>query len=138
MSDFNPDELARYARHFSLLDVGMDGQRKLKNAKVLAIGAGGLANPALLYLAAAGVGTLGIVDADIVDSSNLQRQILFTTKDIGNAKVTICQQRLQELNPYVDVKIYREYLTDSNAREIIKHYDIVLDCSDNFPTRYSK
>ena len=132
----SPDELQRYHRHLILPDVGEEGQRRLKAARVLLVGAGGLGSPAALYLAAAGVGELGIVDADDVESSNLQRQVLHGTGDVGNAKVDSARERLRDLNPHVRVTTYHTRLTSANALEIIREYDVVVDGSDNFPTRY--
>lgn len=130
------DELARYSRHLILPEVNVDGQRRIKAARVLCIGAGGLGSPAALYLTAAGIGTLGLVDADRVDASNLQRQILYGTDDIGKPKLEKAQSRLQEMNPAVQIVRYDTQLTSANATEIIAPYDLVIDGSDNFPTRY--
>lgn len=130
------DELARYAQQIKLPLIGIDGQTKLRKARVLCVGAGGLASPLLLYLAAAGVGFLGIIDDDRVEVSNLQRQILYNTNDIGKMKATQAQQTLSTLNPHVDITIYPYRMTHSNAEEIISKYDIIADCSDNFTTRY--
>ena len=132
----SPPELVRYARHLTLPDVGVEGQRRLKAAKVLLIGAGGLGSPAALYLAAAGVGTIGMIDFDVVDATNLQRQILHGTADIGRPKLDSARDRLADLNPYVTVVGLAERLTAANALEQIRPYDIVVDGSDNFPTRY--
>jgi len=126
----------RYSRHILLNEVGEGGQLKLLNSKVLLIGAGGLGSPAAMYLAAAGVGTLGIVDFDEVDISNLQRQVLHGTKDVGRPKVESAADRLQDINPDVKVVTYREPLSSANALDIISDYDVVLNGSDNFPTRY--
>lgn len=133
---FSEAEKRRYARHFSLKDVGEKGQVKLKKAKVLCIGAGGLGSPLLLYLAAAGVGEIGICDFDMVSVSNLQRQILFSEKDVGKSKAEKAKQRLMDLNPHVHYIIHDEKLTSENALAIFKQYDIIADGSDNFPTRY--
>ncbi len=130
------DELLRYARHLTLPEVGAAGQERLKRARVLLIGAGGLGSPAALYLAAAGVGTLGLVDADRVDVSNLQRQIIHDTSTIGVLKVHSAATRLHALNPHVALETFGERLTSGNARELIRQFDIVVDGSDNFPTRY--
>lgn len=130
------EEIRRYNRHIIMPEVGLDGQEKLKVAKVLVIGAGGLGCPVLLYLTAAGVGTLGIVDDDVVDESNLQRQVLFSTEDIGKKKVSVTQLKLQAQNPEVKVILHPERLTAVNALEIFKNYDFIIDGSDNFPTRY--
>jgi adenylyltransferase/sulfurtransferase len=129
-------DLTRYNRHLVLPEIGIKGQEKLKGAKVLVIGAGGLGCPALQYLAAAGIGKIGIVDHDLVDISNLQRQILFTTADIGLPKVIVAQEHLEKLNPEIKISAYQTELTSENALDILKQYDIVVDCSDNFPTRY--
>ena len=126
----------RYARHIALDEVGESGQQKLLNAKVLVIGAGGLGCPALQYLAAAGVGTIGIVDGDTVDESNLQRQILYTTSDLGSLKVEVAKERLNALNPAVSITIYPENLHAENAMEIIQDYDLVMDGTDNLAARY--
>jgi len=132
----SPEELNRYARHISLLEMGVAGQEKLKAARVLVIGAGGLGSPVLLYLAAAGVGHIGIVDGDVVDASNLQRQVLYTMEDIGQSKAVVAKKRLEALNPYIDIRIYPFILTKENALEIIKEYEIIVDGTDNFPARY--
>ena len=126
----------RYARQIALNEVGESGQQKLLNAKVLVIGAGGLGCPALQYLAAAGVGTIGIVDGDTVDESNLQRQILYTTSDLGSLKVEVAKERLNALNPAVSITIYPENLHAENAMEIIQDYDLVMDGTDNLAARY--
>lgn len=133
---FLPDDLVRYARHLSLAEVGVEGQRKLRQARVLLIGAGGLGSPAALYLAAAGVGTLGIVDDDLVDLTNLQRQILHGTTDLGRPKVDSAAERLTELNPHARIERYQTRLTSGNALELFRDFDLVVDGSDNFPTRY--
>jgi len=133
---FTEAEKRRYARHFSLSEIGEEGQMKLKNAKVLCIGAGGLGSPLLLYLAAAGVGTIGICDFDIVSESNLQRQVLFSENDIGKSKSKLAKERLLDLNPHINYTIHDEKLTTENALHIFKDYDIIADGSDNFPTRY--
>ncbi len=133
---FTPQEYARYSRHIIIPEFGLDAQTALKNARVLVIGSGGLGSPSLLYLAAAGVGHIGIVDFDTVDDSNLQRQVLFTTADIGKSKASQAQQRLRALNPYIEVEVHETRLDSSNARELIRQYDIVADGTDNFPTRY--
>ncbi len=133
---FTEEQIKRYSRHIILPQVGGKGQKKLLEAKVLLVGAGGLGSPAALYLAAAGVGRLGIVDFDHVDLSNLQRQVLHGTSDVGRAKVTSAAETITDINPDVEVVPYRERLTSENILEIISGYDIVLDGSDNFPTRY--
>ncbi len=130
------DEVMRYSRHLIIPDVGMDGQKRLKNAKVLCVGAGGLGSPALLYLAAAGVGTLGIIDFDTVDESNLQRQIIHGQSDIGRPKAESARDSVKEVNPYVDVRLHQERLDSDNALEIFGQYDLILDGTDNFATRY--
>jgi sulfur-carrier protein adenylyltransferase/sulfurtransferase len=130
------DQLKRYSRHFLLRQLGEKGQGKLLDAKVLLVGAGGLGSPVALYLAAAGIGTLGIVDADVVDRSNLQRQILHSTDRIGVSKAESAKQTINSLNPDVQVRIYNERLTVDNVMDIFRDYDIIVDGSDNFPTRY--
>lgn len=133
---FSKEELARYDRHIIIPEFGFEAQKKLKAAKVLVIGSGGLGSPSLLYLAAAGVGTIGIIDFDVVDDSNLQRQVLFGVEEIGKPKVEAAKRRLESLNPHINIKIYNEQLTSKNALDIIKDYDVVADGTDNFPTRY--
>jgi adenylyltransferase/sulfurtransferase len=130
------EELLRYSRHLTLPDVGLEGQSKLREARVLLIGAGGLGSPAALYLAAAGVGTLGLVDFDLVDRSNLQRQILHGTSGIGTAKTESARERLRDVNPHVQVEPFAQRLTSANALDILRGFDIIVDGSDNFPTRY--
>jgi hypothetical protein len=132
----SPEELERYARHIVLREVGGQGQQKLRAARVLSIGAGGIGSPAILYLAAAGVGTLGIVDDDKVSLSNLQRQVLHATSHIGRPKTESASLAVSRLNPHVNVEVHEQRLTPGNAARIIKNYDIVLDGSDNFATRY--
>ena len=134
--NFTKEELARYNRNIIIPEFGIEAQKKLKAAKVLVIGSGGLGSPLLLYLAAAGVGTLGIVDLDVVDDSNLQRQVLFGVQDIGTPKVEAAKIRLKQLNPHIKIKTYNTQFTSKNALEIIKDYDVVADGTDNFPTRY--
>ncbi len=140
MSDPLPDlsvpELRRYARHLNIPEFGMDAQRKLKGARVLCIGAGGLGSPVTMYLAAAGVGALGLVDPDVVEESNLQRQLLFSTDDVGRPKLEAAKERLQGINPNVHIDLFAETFNASNAREIAAGYDVVIDGTDNFPTRY--
>jgi sulfur-carrier protein adenylyltransferase/sulfurtransferase len=135
-ADLSQDELIRYSRHLMLPGVGSVGQRRLKNARVLLVGAGGLGSPAALYLAAAGVGTIGLVDFDVVDLTNLQRQILHGTRDIGRPKLDSATDRIADLNPHVRVEPFDTRLTSANALEIIRDFDLVVDGSDNFPTRY--
>jgi sulfur-carrier protein adenylyltransferase/sulfurtransferase len=130
------EELLRYSRHLTLPDVGLAGQSKLRDARVLLIGAGGLGSPAALYLAAAGVGTLGLVDFDLVDRSNLQRQILHGTSGIGTPKTESARARLRDVNPHVHVETFASRLTSANALDILRDFDVVVDGSDNFPTRY--
>ncbi|MFO0015796.1 MAG: molybdopterin-synthase adenylyltransferase MoeB [Synechococcaceae cyanobacterium] len=132
----SPDEVARFSRHLILPEVGMEGQKRLKAASVLCVGTGGLGSPLLLYLAAAGVGRLGIVDFDVVDASNLQRQVIHGTSWIGKPKIESAKARIQEINPHCQVDLYETALTSANALEIIAPYDIVCDGTDNFPTRY--
>jgi len=133
---FSKEELARYDRHIIIPGFGIEAQKKLKAAKVLVIGSGGLGSPALLYLAAAGVGTIGIVDFDVVDDSNLQRQVLFGVDEIGVLKVNAAKKRLQALNPHIEIIVHSTQLTSKNALEILKDYDVIADGTDNFPTRY--
>jgi adenylyltransferase/sulfurtransferase len=133
---FSKAELARYNRHIIIPDFGLEAQQKLKAARVLVVGSGGLGSPLLLYLTAAGVGTIGIVDFDVVDDSNLQRQILFGVESVGTPKVEAARQRLESLNPHINIRIYNRQLTSQNALEILKDYDVVADGTDNFPTRY--
>jgi adenylyltransferase/sulfurtransferase len=132
----SPGDLSRYSRHIILPEVGIEGQQKLKAARVLCIGAGGLGSPLALYLAAAGIGTLGLVDFDVVDASNLQRQIIHSTKDIGRKKLDSAEEKLTALNPGLNVIKHDTMLSSANALEILKGYDIVADGTDNFPTRY--
>jgi molybdopterin/thiamine biosynthesis adenylyltransferase/rhodanese-related sulfurtransferase len=130
------EEVLRYSRHLILPDVGIEGQRKLKAGRVLLIGAGGLGSPLALYLAAAGVGTLGLVDFDVVDLSNLHRQVLHGTKDVGRSKLESARERIHDVNPHVHVESYETRLTSENALDIIRDYDVVIDGTDNFATRY--
>jgi adenylyltransferase/sulfurtransferase len=136
MGSFSPEQLDRYKRHLFLDEVGADGQHRLLESRVLLVGAGGLGSPASLYLAGAGVGTLGLVDFDRVDSSNLQRQILYTTEDVGRPKVEVAEQRLRALNPDVQVVGHEERLEAANAERIMSEYDVILDGTDTFPSRY--
>src|ERR1700746_2725972 len=130
------EEILRYSRHLILPEVGMEGQLKLKQAKVLMVGAGGLGAPLGLYLAAAGVGRIGIVDFDVVDFTNLQRQVIHGTKDVGRNKLDSAAETMQDINPYVQIDKYETALTSENALEIIKYYGMEIDGTDNFPTRY--
>ena len=134
--DFTEDQIQRYSRHILLQDVGVEGQEKISNAKVLIVGAGGLGAPVALYLAAAGVGTIGIIDGDVVDLSNLQRQVIHFTPDVNKAKVFSAKEKINLLNPDVKVITYYELLTAANALEIIKDYDFVVDGTDNFPVKF--
>ncbi|MEU0789852.1 adenylyltransferase/sulfurtransferase MoeZ [Amycolatopsis sp. NPDC005961] len=135
-AELTKEEVARYSRHLIIPDVGVAGQKRLKNAKVLVIGAGGLGSPALLYLAAAGVGTLGIVDFDVVDESNLQRQVIHGQSDVGKLKAASAQESIAEINPLVKVYLHTDRLDSSNALEIFEQYDLIVDGTDNFATRY--
>ncbi|CAM4091254.1 adenylyltransferase/sulfurtransferase MoeZ [Kibdelosporangium persicum] len=135
-AELTKDEVARYSRHLIIPDVGVDGQKRLKNAKVLVVGAGGLGSPALLYLAAAGVGTLGIVDFDVVDESNLQRQVIHGVSDVGKPKAVSARESIAEINPYVQVNLHETHLSSENALDIFRDYDLILDGTDNFATRY--
>jgi molybdopterin/thiamine biosynthesis adenylyltransferase/rhodanese-related sulfurtransferase len=128
--------MRRYARHLTIPEFGIEGQRKLRAARVLCIGAGGLGSPIAMYLAAAGVGTIGLVDADVVDESNLQRQLLHSTSDIGRSKLDSARERLRGINPHVDVVAHAARFTSENAMDLVKDYDVVIDGTDNFPTRY--
>lgn len=136
MSDLTPDELSRYARHLAIPEFGIEGQRRLKAARVLCIGAGGLGSPITMYLAAAGIGGLGLVDPDVVEITNLQRQILFGQKDLGRKKLDAARDRLADVNPHVDIQVYPELFTAANAMKIAAEYDVIIDGTDNFPTRY--
>jgi adenylyltransferase/sulfurtransferase len=133
---FSPDEIKRYSRHLIMPEVGMEGQRRLKEASVLAIGAGGLGSPLTMYLAAAGVGHLGLVDFDVVDFSNLQRQVIHSTADVGRKKLASARDRLHGLNPEIEITLHETALTAENALEILSPYSIVVDGTDNYPTRY--
>jgi molybdopterin/thiamine biosynthesis adenylyltransferase/rhodanese-related sulfurtransferase len=135
-ADLSIDEVKRYSRHLIIPEVGMAGQKRLKNARVLCVGAGGLGSPALLYLAAAGVGTLGIVEFDVVDESNLQRQIIHGQSDIGRSKAQSARDSITEINPYVNVVLHEEPLDNDNALQIFAQYDLIVDGTDNFATRY--
>ena len=133
---FSNEQLERYSRHIILKEIGVKGQQKLLDSKVLIIGAGGLGAPAALYLAAAGVGTIGIVDADEVDLSNLQRQVIHSTNDIGKAKVKSAKESMEAINPDVKVNTYRKFVDSSNIMDLIKDYDFVIDGTDNFPAKF--
>ncbi len=133
---YSEDWIERYSRHIILSEVGGDGQQKIGNAKVLVLGAGGLGSPVALYLAAAGVGTIGIADNDVVDLSNLQRQVLHHTPDIGRPKVESAAEKMRLINPDLDIKPYQQMVDSSNIMDMIKEYDIVVDGTDNFPTRF--
>jgi molybdopterin/thiamine biosynthesis adenylyltransferase/rhodanese-related sulfurtransferase len=134
--ELNNEEIARYSRHLIMPEVALDGQKQLKASKVLTVGTGGLGSPLALYLAAAGVGTIGIVDFDVVDESNLQRQIIHGTSDVGRPKVESAYDKLKDINPNVEVRVHEEALTSENAFEIFEDYDVIVDGTDNFPTRY--
>jgi molybdopterin/thiamine biosynthesis adenylyltransferase len=136
MANFNIEEITRYSRQFMLEEIGIEGQIKIKNAKVLVVGAGGLGCPVLQYLGGAGVGTIGIIDFDKVEIHNLHRQILFTTDDIGKPKAPTAAQKINAANPNVNCIVFNELLQESNAENIISQFDIVVDGSDNFLTRY--
>jgi len=136
LPELTTDDLSRYSRHLILPEVGMEGQQKLKAARVLCVGTGGLGSPLALYLTAAGIGTLGLVDFDVVDASNLQRQIIHSTKDIGRSKLDSAEEKLKALNPAINIVKHNTMLSSGNALDILKDYDIVADGTDNFPTRY--
>ncbi|HEY7146670.1 MAG TPA: adenylyltransferase/sulfurtransferase MoeZ [Streptosporangiaceae bacterium] len=135
-AELTVDEVRRYSRHLIIPEIGMTGQKRLKNAKVLCVGAGGLGSPALLYLAAAGVGTLGIVDFDVVDESNLQRQVIHGQSDVGRSKAGSARDSIREINPHVNVVLHETHLDSDNALEIFAQYDLIVDGTDNFATRY--
>ena len=134
---FTDDQITRYSRHILLPEVGGKGQKKLLQAKVFVVGAGGLGCPVAYYLGAAGIGTIGLIDSDVVDLSNLQRQVLHHTPDVGRSKTQSAKEKIQALNPDVQVNTYEERLTAKNAREIISQYDVVIDGVDNFPAKFS-
>ena len=136
LPELTRDEVTRYGRHLILPEVGMDGQRRLKAARVLCVGAGGLGSPVAMYLAAAGIGTLGIIDPDVVDLSNLQRQILHSTADLGRSKLESARTRLHAINPHVALELHEGSLTSGNAMALLGDYDVIVDGTDNFPTRY--
>lgn len=133
---FTDEQLERYSRHIILKDVGVEGQKKIMEGKILIIGAGGLGAPAALYLAAAGVGTIGIVDGDVVDLTNLQRQVIHFTKDVGKPKVVSAEEKIKELNPEVKVITYKDIVTSHNIKDIIKDYNFIIDGTDNFPAKF--
>src|SRR4051795_5351141 len=132
----NNDEILRYSRHLIMPEVGMEGQLKIKAAKVLCIGAGGLGSPLALYLGAAGVGTIGVVDFDVVDYTNLQRQIIHSTADVGRPKLDSVAEKLKAMNPFLNIRTFNTRLSSENALELFKEFDIIADGTDNFPTRY--
>src|SRR6202008_5169444 len=136
LPELTTDDLSRYSRHLILPEVGMEGQQKLKAAKVLCVGTGGLGSPLAFYLAAAGVGRLGLVDFDVVDASNLQRQIIHGTKAVGRPKIASARDRLQDINPHVEIETHETRLTSENALRLFVNYDVIVDGTDNFPTRY--
>lgn len=136
MFDFTEDELYRYSRHILLPEVGVEGQERLRQGRVLVVGAGGLGAPVALYLAAAGVGTIGLVDGDAVELSNLQRQVIHFTSDVGRFKVESAREKMLSLNPHIRVETYREYLRADNAFDLIREYDFVVDGTDNFPVKF--
>lgn len=133
---FSKEELERYSRHLIIPEFNIEGQRKLKASSVLVIGSGGLGSPLLLYLAAAGVGRIGVVDFDTVDASNLQRQVLFGVQSVGQPKAEAAKVRLASLNPHIEIDVHNTKFTSDNARELVRRYDVVADGTDNFPTRY--
>src|SRR5688500_11520550 len=136
LPELSRDEILRYSRHLLIPEVGLEGQRKLKNSSALIVGTGGLGSPVALYLAAAGIGRIGLVDYDVVDSSNLQRQVIHGTSTVGKLKVDSARDKLVDLNPEIQVDVYNEPFTSENALRIARDYDIILDGTDNFPTRY--
>ncbi|MDR3200373.1 MAG: ThiF family adenylyltransferase, partial [Spirochaetales bacterium] len=136
LSPLSNDEVSRYSRHLLLPEVGIEGQKRLKAGRVLIVGTGGLGAPLALYLAAAGVGTIGIVDFDFVEESNLQRQVIHGTRDIGRPKVASAKDRIKSINPYINVITHNTQLTSANALDILKDYDVVADGTDNYQTRY--
>ena len=135
-ANLNSEEIARYSRHICLPEIGMKGQEKLKQSSIACIGTGGLGSPLLIYLAAAGIGRIGIIDFDVVEYSNLHRQIIHTTNSVGILKTDSAKQHIHKINPYCRVDLFNQKLTNTNALEILKTYDVICDCSDNFPTRY--
>src|SRR5438132_5326490 len=135
-NDLDFSEIRRYSRHLIIPDVAMTGQKRMKNAKVLCIGAGGLGSPVAMYLAAAGVGTLGLVDYDVVDETNLQRRIMHGQSDVGRKKLDSAEDAIKEINPFVNVVKHETFVTSENALDLFRDYDLIIDGSDNFPTRY--
>lgn len=135
-SNLSHEEILRYSRHLLIPEIGLEGQRKLKNSAILIVGMGGLGSPVALYLAAAGIGRIGLVDYDVVDSSNLQRQVIHNVRSLGQLKVASARQRMIDLNPFIQVDCYSEPLTSENAFQILNPYDLVIDATDNFPARY--
>src|SRR5579871_1041214 len=135
-ANLSNDEVLRYSRHLIMPEVGMEGQLRLKAARVLCIGAGGLGSPLALYLAAAGVGTLGVVDFDVVDYTNLQRQVIHTTADVGRKKLASAAEKVKAINPFIQLQPFETRLTSENALQIFRDFDIIVDGTDNFPTRY--
>jgi molybdopterin/thiamine biosynthesis adenylyltransferase len=136
VSPLTPEEIRRYSRHLIMPEVGVEGQERLRDARVLCVGAGGLGSPLAMYLAAAGVGTIGIVDCDVVDESNLQRQILHGTSDVGRRKTESARDTIADVNPHVNVELHDTRITSENALDILGRYDVIADGTDNFPTRY--
>ena len=134
--DFTEEQIERYSRHIILSDVGVEGQEKILNGKVLIVGAGGLGSPVALYLAASGVGTLGLIDGDVVDRTNLQRQVIHFTPDLNKPKVQSAKEKIELMNPDVKVKTYNELLTVDNIKKIFREYDFIIDGTDNFPTKF--
>src|SRR6185436_4746869 len=135
-ASLNKEEILRYSRHLIMPEVALEGQQKLKAARVLCVGTGGLGSPLALYLAAAGVGTLGIVDFDVVDYTNLQRQVIHHTKDVGRPKLDSAAEKLKAINPFLNLKTFNTRLSSDNALDLLREFDIVADGTDNFPTRY--
>tara|TARA_B100000902_G_C26795285_1_gene661864 strand:+ start:115 stop:636 length:522 start_codon:yes stop_codon:yes gene_type:complete len=135
-ANLSSKEISRYARHISLPEIGIKGQKKLKGSSVACIGTGGLGSPLLIYLAAAGIGRIGIIDFDVVEDSNLQRQIIHTTNSIGTLKTDSAKKHILKINPSCQVDLFNQKLTNSNALDILRNYDVICDCSDNFETRY--
>lgn len=135
MKKLNKEDLTRFTRHFSLTEIGETGQEKLKNARVLVVGAGGLGSPLLIYLAAAGIGTIGIVDNDVVSISNLQRQVLYNAAEVGKKKAALASNKLKALYPEIDIIIYDTRIDNENAGKLINDYDVIADCTDNYETR---